>query len=327
MTPHAREAVHRWLDEATASMGGDAARRNDVLRELEATIYDRVDELESEGRREEEAVRLVLDSMGDAVKVGGAFSTERALLAPHHTRPFLLNTAAVFAAHFLLVIGATVAGRALGFSFLRVAPITEPRSFLALFTRALETALFDAGAVLCLFAFLPRLARLLRFPRADLAVRPDARRCLGGALFLGLVLAVANFFRDGLLALYVVDSGGAHAVPLVGPGFLDNLPFLNAWLLVAIARDVLYARLGERRLTLATDLLAGAAGLLCLLRLVAAERLVDLSGAHDALGTAADGLAALLNAAFSLIALAAAALLAVRAVRRGFRLVLLSGHE
>ena len=51
--------------------------------------------------------------------------------------------------------------------------------------------------------------------------------------------------------------------------------------------------------------------------------MVDLSPAHEALGTSVDSLGGVLNMAFTVIALATAALLATRLVRRGFRLALL----
>jgi hypothetical protein len=111
----------------------------------------------------------------------------------------------------------------------------------------------------------------------------------------------------------------------VGPGIVDNLLLFNVWLGLAIARDLLYAFRGERRSTLTMDLLGCSVGLYCLLRMVATERLVDLGPASGVLGTAADGVGALLNTSFTLIALAAAALLAARVVRRGFRLALLRG--
>ena len=323
MTESVENAVREWLDDAATSMGGEAKRRRDVLLELETTILDRVDERTRTGQVPEEAVRDVLEMMGDPVEVGSSFVPTRPLIAPHQTRPFVLQAAVVFAAHFLLVIGATIADHELALGPLRIGPIPDAKSILEVMARAAKTLLFDVGAVLCVYALVPRLGRIIRFPRVSLAVRVDARRNIEGACFLVLVLVVVNFFRDNLLALYLPDGNGMLQIPFVGPGIVDNLLLLNLWLGIAIVREVIYAKLGERKLTLIVDVVSNAIGLFTLLRIVATKRLVDLSQAQEALGTAADGIGAVLNAIFALIALAAGAMLAARAVRRAFRLALL----
>ena len=105
MTKSVENAVREWLDDAATSMGGEPKRRRDVLLELETTILDRVDDRTRTGQVPEEAVRDVLEMMGDPVEVGSSFVPTRPLIAPHQTRPFVLQAAVVFAAHFLLVIG------------------------------------------------------------------------------------------------------------------------------------------------------------------------------------------------------------------------------
>lgn len=320
MKHEVQDEVHRWLDEAAQAMGGSAEQRRDALLELESTIYDRIDERVRQGTAREAAAREVLRGLGEPTALGSAVAPARPLVEPEHTRAFLLHTGVVFAAHFLLVIGATVAGRPLALAVLRIGPIPDPKSLLGVFAHAVKTLLFDAGLVLALYALLPRLAGLGPFRKQSLAVRTNARRSVESALFLALVAVVLNFLRDDLLAMYVPQGEGVVQVPLAGPGLLDSLLFLNLWLGLGIARDLGYARFGERRLTLGIDLAACGAGLFCLLRIVASERIVDLAGAADALGTVADGLAGLLNATFSLLALFTASLLAARAVRRVFRL-------
>jgi hypothetical protein len=320
MTHEVLNEVHRWLDEAAEAMGGSAEQRRDALLELESTIYDRIDERVRRGAAPDAAAREVLASLGEPTALGSAVAPARPLVAPEHTRAFLLHTGVVFAAHFLLVIGATVADRALALSVIRIGPVPEPKNVPGLFAHALKTLLFDAGLVLAFYALLPRLARLGPLGRQSLAVRPNARRSVESALFLALVALVLNFLRDDLFAMYVPQGEGLVQVPLAGRGLLDSLVFVNLWLGLGIARDLLYARLGERRLTLAVDLAACAAGLFCLLRIVASERIVDLAGAAGALGPVADGLGGLLDTTFSLLALFTASLLAARAVRRVFRL-------
>ncbi len=318
-----KDAVQRWLDEADTAMAGGAERRQDVLLELETVIYDRVDERTRKGDSPDQAVKVVLRDIGNPMKVGNSFLPERPLLASHHTRPFLINTGVLFVAHFLLVVVATVVGKPLGLSFLSVAPIGDPGNFLEFFMRAAGTLVFDAGLVLCSLAVTPRLSRLLRLPRIALVVRPDSRRCIDSALFFALVLIVVNFFRDDLLALYLPAETGSVQVSLAGPGLVHNLVFINVWLALAVVRDLVYARWGERPAALALDVATCGVGLFCLLRIVAAENLVNMAPALEALGPTADGLGAIFNQVFSVTALFGALLLGGRLVRRSVRLLLL----
>lgn len=325
MSPNVHDVVHRWLDEAGSSMGGDAARRRDALLELETTIYERVEERTRQGELPEEAVQDVLDAMGDPTSVGNGFLPMRPLVAPEQTRSFFAYALILFAVHFLLVLGATVADRTFAVPPVRIGPIEDWKRLLPILARAVETFVFDCGAVLCFFLVFRPLGLMIRFPRAALAVAPDRRRCLESASFLALVLVVVDFFRDNLLAIYLRGPEATTQVPLVGPGIVDNLLLFNLWLGLAIGRDLLYAFRGERRSTLGIDLASCAVGLYCLLRMVATEHLVDLAPAAGVLGTAADGVGALLNTSFTLIALGAAALIAARVVRRAFRLALFRG--
>ena len=318
-----KAAVQKWLDEADTAMAGDAERRQDVLLELETAIYDRVEERTRKGELPGQAVEVVLRDIGNPGKVGNSYLPERPLLAPHDTRPFLINTGVLFVAHFLLVVVATVVGKPLGLSFLYVAPIADPGNFLEFFTRGAGTLVFDAGLVLCTLALTPRLAGVLRLPRIALAVRPDSRRCVDSALFFALVLVVANFFRDDLLALYLPAETGSIQIPLVGPGLVQNLVLINVWLGLAVVRDLSYARWGERRAALALDVVTCCVGLFCLLRIVAAEHLVNMAPALESLGPMADGLGAIFNQVFSVTALFGALLLGARLVRRSVRLLLL----
>ncbi|MHC4959877.1 MAG: permease prefix domain 1-containing protein [Planctomycetota bacterium] len=321
MTEQVRETVGRWLDEAAMAMGGDRSNRRDALLELETTIYDRVEERTQSGQIPDEAVRDVLDALGDPAEVAGSYAPVRPLLPSHRTRPYLINLVALFSVHFLLVIGASVAGRSFLMPPFAIEPIADPKALWPLLLRAFHTLVFDAGLLLAAFAIVPRLGRVLRVK----TVRPVGRRCVENAFFMVLVLVVVDFFRDNLLAMYVSTESGTAMMPLVGPGIVDNLLWLNLWLGLAIVRELAYARLGERSTTLALDVASNIAGLFCLLRIVASKRLVDLSAAHDVLGPTADILGGVLNMAFTLIALATAALLVARLVRRGFRLALLHG--
>jgi len=312
-----QDAVHRWLDEAAGAMGGDPAHRKDVLLELETTIYDRIEERTQKGEPEEAAVTIVLRTLGEPAHVAQSLLPGRPLIDAHRTRSFVINAIALFTVHMLFVIAATVAGSDTSFTFLQIDAIPTPRDPFAVVGRALRVLFFDLGILLAIYAVLPRLQRWVRMPGTSLAVRPDARRCVETAFFFALVLLVVNVLRDDLLALYLRD--GAHVVPLTGPGVIDNIPWLNTWLVLGIVRELLYARFGERRSTLTVDLLSNAAGLVCLLGMVASRTLVDLSGARDWLGPTVDSLDALLNTMLTLIVVGTAGLIAWRFVYRGYR--------
>ena len=155
------------------------------------------------------------------------------------------------------------------------------------------------------------------------SISVTSRRCIDSALFFALVLVVVNFFRNDLVALYLPAENGSVQVPLVGPGLVQNLVFINVWLVLAVVRDLSYARWGERRTALALDVVSCGVGLFCLLRIVAADQLVNMAPALESLGPMADGLGAIFNQVFSVMALFGALLLGARLVRRGGRLVLL----
>jgi len=319
-----QDQVQLWLDAAATAMGGEPRGRRDALLELEATILDRVEERTRTGQVPEEAVKDVLEALGDPAEVGSSFAPSRPLLPPAQTRPYLLNTAILFVAHFLMVVGATVAEHPLGLGPLEIHPISNPRSVVELLVRAASTLLFDAGAVLCVYALLPRLGRLAPLPRTGLRVRLDPRRCYTSAFFLALVVVVVNFFRDSLFALYLPGQDGVTQIPFAGSGIVANLPLFNIWIATAIVRELLYARRGERRFTLVVDVVSNVFGLFCLLRIVATGQLVDLTLAQSVLGVNADGVAALLNTVFVLLALVTAAIIAGRIVRRSWRFKLVS---
>jgi len=318
MTNATRDVVHSWVEEAAGSMGGGTAERRDALLELESTIHEKIDDRTSTGEQEEQATRSVLDSLGDPRAMGHAFMPQRPLLRAELSRSFMLWTWALFAVHFVLIIGATLAGRELALPPLRIGPI-EHRSVFELFARTLEVLLFDAGAMLSVFVLRDRVGNFARVRFAARRAVAQPRRHFTNAAFLCLVLVVANFLRDNLIALYVKDGDGTLQIPLIGTGFTNNLVLFNAWILLTIARECLYGWRRETRGALLLDVLTRAIGIFCLLRIVATRELVDITGAQEMLGPNADTVAALLNSAFSLIALCAAAVIAVELVRRVFR--------
>ncbi|MEM8884210.1 MAG: permease prefix domain 1-containing protein [Planctomycetota bacterium] len=313
--------VQDWLEEAGGAMGGDATGRRDALLELESAIYEKVEERTATGESEEQAVEIVLRDMGDPVSIGHAFVPQSPIIAPERTRSFYLYTCALFAVHFVLVISATMAGQPLTLGPLQIRPIADSTPW-NLFARAAEVLVFDAGVMLVAFMFRSRLGRLVRLRVAEERAGTNKRRHFETAAFLALVLVVANFLRDNLLALYLLDGDGEGTlqVPLLGSGFTNNLILFNVWMLLAMAREVWFGFKGETRGAMLLDVVARSVGIFCLLRIVATRKLVDLTAAKHVLGTDADTVGSLLNSAFSLIALVTAALIAIALVKRLFRL-------
>jgi len=319
MTRDTHDPVQLWMDEASSTMGGDASQRREAILELESTIHERIDERTAAGETQEKAAHAVLDTLGDPRTMGHALMPQRPLLRPELTRSFILGTWALFAVHFVLVIGATLAGRELALPPLRIQPIAL-HSVIDMFARTFEVLLFDAGLMLSMFVLRDRLGRFTRIPRASHKPVSEPRHHFASAAFLFLVLIVANFLRDNLIALYLKDGDGMLQIPLIGSGFTDNLMIFNGWIVLAMARECYYGWRGENRGVLALDVVTRAAGIFCLLRIVATRELVDITAAQGMLGPNADTVAALLNTAFSLIALITAAVIAVELVRRVFRL-------
>lgn len=310
-----QERIGDWIDEAGAAMGGDASSRQDAKRELTSTIYDKVEERTGAGECEQGAIVAVLDELGDARQMGHAFLPQRPLIAPERTRAFLLATAALFAVHAVLVIGATIASMPLGVPMLHIRPLSNT-GFLSFAARSIQILLFDGGLMLALFLVRARVGRIGNLPRVSGGSDRDPRRRFQSAAFLVLVLVVVNFLRDNLFALYIPQGDGTLQVPILGSGFTDNVLLFNAWLILAAVREIAHAVRGASASMRLLDITARVFGIFCLLRLVATRKIVDLSAARDTLGTDADTLGSLLNSAFTLIALAAAALLALATVKR-----------
>jgi len=322
MSGATKDAVHEWLDEAAGAMGGDAAQRREALLELESAIYERIDERTGTGESEDDAARAVLAGLGDARELGHSIVPQRPLIAPERTRTFARSTCALFAVHFIVVIGATLAGQPIALGPIRIRPFADT-STLELLMRAIEVLVFDTGLMLALFLAQNRLGRLVRLPSTPVREGTDRRRHVETATFLLLVLVVVDFLRDNLLALYLADPAGDGTLqlPLLGSGFTDNLVLFNVWLLLATARELAYAWKGERKPTIALDIVSRACGVFCLLRIVATRKLVDLHAAQEALSTDAETLGSLLNSTFSMIALVTAALIGVALVKRAFRVL------
>ncbi len=237
----------------------------DILRELESSIRDRVDDVAAAERREPDdaVVRRVLADMGEPESVADAHARDRSVVAGTSFGPFVLWTAIVFAVHMALVGVATTLGRAIALGPIEVAPVA-PDGLAAMTASVVHALLLDVGLMVFASAAAGTLRRRVRFAPRSLAVDASPRAAAGRALLALLVAVVLNVFRD---KIFVVVSERVE-YPLFTGWFVGVLPLVTAVLAASIVSDALYLMLGERRLTVAADALHGAASLACMLYLL-----------------------------------------------------------
>jgi hypothetical protein len=254
------------------------SRAKDIVRELESSIRDRIDDIASSENRapDEDVVRRALAEMGEPEKVAGAYVTERALIPPEDFRAFLVYTATLFAVHLALVGVATTLARPLQFGPVAIAPV-GPQGLLSVGAAAVHALLVDVGLTVLLFAgasvFHRRIGAAAKSVRVDTSVRGAGTR----VLLAVLVALVLNVFRD---RVFVVVLGNL-TYPLFTEWFAGVMPLVTALLGLSILSDVLYLVLGERRFTLAVDALHGVAAVACMLYLLRGDAILALPGVES----------------------------------------------
>lgn len=290
-------------------------RGADILRELESSIRDRVDDMAAAEERapDEDLVRRALAEIGEPERVAVAYASRGALVAPEEFRAFLASTAVVFAIHLALIGVATTLGKPLQFGPAAVAPV-GPHGFLSTAASVVHALLLDLGIMVIAFAakgvVRAPLTRVARTNRVD----TSARTCLGRIVLTLLVALALTAFRDRVFV--VVTGGETH--PLFTEWFAANAPLVVGVLAFSVVSDALYLALGERRLTLAVDALHGVAGIACMLFLLRGEPVLAVPGleqlahAHEPVN---DFLARLSQLVLGFIAL----VLTVKTVRRLLR--------
>lgn len=314
MSPETRSPV---LDEYLGRVRSHLPVRSggDIVRELESSIRDRVDDLAAEERREpdDEIVRRALAEIGDPEEVAAAYVGQRFLVGPSDFRAFLAATAVLFAIHLAMIGLATALGRAFQFGPFAIGPI-GPHGLLSTAAAVVHALLLDVGLMALVFAGTRGLRR--RIAGASQTPHVDAtRRGSTGRIVLSILIAlVLNVFAD---KVFVVAVGNV-TYPLLTEWFRALLPLVDAVIAVAVISDALYLWRGETRATLVVDALHGIAGLICMLFLLRGDALLALpaievfAGFHAAVN---DFLARLGELFVGFLALA----LAVKTVRRLIR--------
>lgn len=272
MSPEPRSPV---IDEYLGRVRSHLPLRagGDIVRELESSIRDRVDDLAASERREpdDEIVRRALAEIGDPEEVAVAYAGQRFLVGPNDFRPFVAATAVLFALHIALIGLATALGRAFQIGPFGVGPI-GPHGFLSTAASVLHALLLDVGLMALVFAGTRGLRR--RIAGASQTSHVDvSRRGSTGRIVLSIMVAlVLNVFAD---KVFVVAVGNV-TYPLLSEWFRALLPAVNAVLGLAIASDALYLWRGETRATLAVDALHGLAGIVCVLFLLRGDALLAI---------------------------------------------------
>jgi hypothetical protein len=244
----------------------------DIVRELESSIRDRVDDLAaSEHRAPDEAMlRKALSEMGEPEEVAGAYVRRRSLVPPEQFRGFVMSTSVVFAVHLALIGVATTLGRALELGPLEFAP--PDGSFLGTAAAVTHALLVDVGLMAFVFAGTSGLRARIAGASQTQRVETSPRAALSRIALAALVAALLTVFRDRVFV--VVTGNETH--PLFTEWFASVVPLVVALLAVSAVSDALYLTFGESRLTLAVDAIHGLASLACMLFLLQGGEILAL---------------------------------------------------
>mgnify|MGYP001226536633 CR=1 FL=1 len=246
---------------------------NDILLELESTVLDRAETLAARAGRpaDEAAIREALEEIGDPEEFAWTFAQPRYLVAPEAYRTFLIWTGMIFVVHLVLIGVATALARPLHVGLCEIAPVGA-NGLVSVLASAVNAVLLDVGITATLFGVAGSYQRAVEPGASSFAVDVAPRAALGRAFLALLVALVLNVFHD---RLFVVISGGeAHG--LVTTWTLATLPLLTSLLVLAAAKEGLYAWLGETRTTVAADAAHGVLGVIITLYLLGGDALLAL---------------------------------------------------
>lgn len=244
----------------------------DIVRELESSIRDRVDDLAATEHRapDEAMLQKALSEMGEPEEVAGAYVRRRSLVPPEQFRGFMASTAVVFAVHLALVGVATTLGRALEFGPVVVSP--SDGTLLGTAAALAHALLVDVGLMVMVFAGTGGLRRRIAASSQTHRLETTPRAAVSRIVLAALVAALLTVFRDKVFV--VVTGNETH--PLFTEWFASAVPLVVAVLVVSVMSDALYLAFGESRLTLATDALHGLAALACMLFLLQGGEILAL---------------------------------------------------
>jgi hypothetical protein len=284
----------------------------DILRELERSVRDRVDDLAAAAGRapDDEMLRRALAEIGEPETVAASYARQRSLVGPADFRAFVVWTTILFAVHLGLVGVATMLGRPLAAGPVEIAP-TGSHGFVSTAAAAAHALLLDVGLMAFVFAGTGRLRR--RMDAGTTTLRVDtAPRVMAGRIAMTLLVAFVLGLRRDHVFVVVADG---MTYPLFTQWFAAVMPLVTAVLALAVVSDTLYLVLGETRFSLSIDALHGLAGLACMLFLLGGDpvlalpRIEQLSAFHAPINGFLGDLGTLVVGFLALV-------FAVKAVRR-----------
>ncbi len=290
------------------------ARR--ILEEVDGLLQDRMEaELADADVDAAEAERRALAALGpaDVLAENLASSPLRVDLATR--RLFVRLLAVTFAVHLVLSIVLTVAGSERAAIPGLLGPL--PRAPLAaVFSGVLAILLIDTGGLFLVFALFGRGKAPAALPRLQLHMKESRRDAALGLVLLALLALILHPFRDQIFAVRTEDG----FVPFLAQDLLFVLPVVDiALVLFAIRQIVVLIHGGEHVIGVVADAIGSV--VLGVALVFAATRGALVSFPDQSLGrTGADVLEDIVTRVFLVLFLLGALGLAVRFVKRCFRI-------
>ena len=326
------EELRRYLDGVEGNLQGPG--KADVLREIESHLYDRAEAL-ARARGEEPGdadFRRAMEELGDPSDLAVSYSGERSLVAPKEYAAYWYLVLLVFAIHLTMLFLAVATRTQFNFFPFNVLPqkaMEGPAETFLLVSLGVQALLFDAGLVLMAFFLLRKTIRRVELPNLTFRVESGRRASLFRATFalaMALGLGIPNV-RNNVFRIVLPPGAPSDYHTLFLPPFHDILPFLLAFLAIAFVKDVLYALLGERVLTVAVDLATWFAGVgLCVL-LFSRDSIAGLPPDFPLEDTRLTLFNAVMARLLGFFYICLAAIFAARAVKRFLRLGQLWGER
>jgi hypothetical protein len=324
--------LRAYLDQVEGLLQGPG--KADILREIESHVYDRAEALAAARGAEvgDEDVRRAMGELGDPSDLAISYSAEKHLVTPKEYAAYWYFTVVVFAVHLTTLLLGVVTKTRFGFFPFNVLPTTEMEAAgtaLLLLSLAVQAFLFDAGLVLMLFFLLRNTIRRVEMPNLTFRVETSRRQSLfraAIAIAIAVLLGVDRV-RDNFFTVRVgKDAADLYSVFL--PGFFVVRPLLLVFLGASFVKDVLYAFLHEKPLTIALDAAAWCLGVATCIYIFAHGDIVGLPADFPTLDETRILLFnTVMGRLVGLFAILLAALFAVRSVRRFQRLRQIWGEK
>jgi hypothetical protein len=305
--------LEKYLDEVSAHLGRWEGRE-DVLLELRSDVLDRAEDL-GEGEITPDAVQRALATMANPAEFALAYRGERYLIGPKLYRAFVIYTGILFAVHIVMIIVATVTGTGIRIFPMNIMSLERPHSLFNLFLVAIQALLTDIGLMVLIFAGITRVRGTAALPRLAFRVPIGLRTSSTRAVLALLVAVILTFFRDDVFIVVSED----RVEPLFSKAFSGYLVWLNIFLSLVIARELIYLFFGERRFMVLLDGLLNSAGVALMIWFLTAPPFIAVPGQANVPTGAMPTLNDLMHKSMQLLYVAFAIGFSVSAMKRFFR--------